>query len=295
VTLVVPAAAGGGTDILARTMAQEFSRKLGQPFIVENKSGASGVIGTNSVVRSAPDGYTLLLTYSAPIYYAPQVLSNVPYDVKRDLDVISEVATTAYILVVNNDVPVKNLKEFMAWAKQGKGKLAYGSLGTGSAGHLASAYLSNHYHLDMTHVPYKSEAPFAQDLAAGIVPWGMGTLAPMLPYIQSGKVRPVAVLAKERLSALPDVPTMTEEGYPDPELLPMTWFTLSAPAGTPKPILDLLEKNAREIARSDAMKQRLEALGLDPVGSSAEEFQRNYDAGIPLIKKLVTVSGIRSE
>lgn len=293
VTLVVPAGPGGGTDILARSVAEEFSQRLGQPFIVENKSGASGVIGTQSVVRAKPDGYTLLLTYSAPIYYAPHILKNVPYDVKDDLEVISEIAETSYMLVVNDDVPVTNMKEFMAWAEQDKGKLNYGSLGTGSAGHLASAYLNSAYNLEMTHVPYKSEAPFAQDLAAGIVPWGMGTLAPMSPHIQSGRVRAIAVLADERLSSLPDVPTMKEEGFTEPELRSMAWFTLAAPAETPQPILDLLEKHAQEIMQSTSLQERLEFLGLDAVGSSAAAFLENYDTSYPVIEKLVDISGAR--
>ena len=242
-----------------------------------------------------PDGHTLLFAYSAPIYYAPYVFSKVPYDVKRDLAVISEVAANNLILVVNSDVPVKDMKGFMAWAGQGKGKLSYGSIGIGSAGHLAAAYLNVSRGLEMSHVPYKSEAPFAQDLAAGVVPWGMGTLAPMLSFIQTGKVRPVAVLADKRLPALPDVPTMKESGFPDPELRSMSWFTLAAPARTPQPILDLLEKHAREIAQSTAMKARFQVLGLDPVGGGASDFRKHYEASGPVIEKLVKVSGARMD
>lgn len=293
VTLVVPAAPGGGTDILARAMAEELKKRLGQTFIVDNKAGASGMIGAQAVARAAPDGYTLLFSYSAPIYYARHMFAKMPYDVTRDLAVVSEVAANNLILVVNKDVPVKSMKEFMAWAQKGKGSLSYGSIGIGSAGHLASAYLNASRNLAMTHVPYKSEAPFAQDLAAGVVPWGMGTLAPMLPFIQSDKVRPIAVLAEKRLPALPDVPTMKELGYADPELRSMSWFTLAAPAQTPQPILDLLEKKAREIAQSTEMKARFQVLGLDPVGGGAADFRRNYDASGPVIERLVKVSGAR--
>lgn len=295
VTIVVPAGAGGGTDILARAIADEMGKRLKQTFIVDNKTGASGMIGTQAVARAAPDGYTLLLAYSAPIYYARHMFAKVPYDVGRDLAVVSEVAANNLILVVNSELPVKDMKEFMTWAQQGKGKLSYGSIGIGSAGHLAAAYLNESRSLGQAHVPYKSEAPFAQDLAGGIVPWGMGTLAPMLPHIQSGKVRPIAVLAENRLPALPNVPTIKELGFPDPELRSMTWFTFSAPARTPQPILDVLEKQIREIAHSPEMKVRFQTLGLDPIGGSAADFRHNYETSRPVLERLVKVSGARTE
>lgn len=295
ITLVVPAGPGGGTDILARAMAQELGKRLNQTVIVDNKTGASGMIGTQAVARAAPDGYTLLFSYSAPIYYARYMYAKVPYDVTRDLAVLSEVASNTLVLVVNKDVPVKNMKEFVAWSQQGKGKLSYGSIGVGSAGHLAAAYLNESRSLGTVHVPYKSEAPMAQDLAGGVVPWAMGTLAPMLPFFQSGKIRPIAVLSDKRLPALPDVPTMKEQGFTDPELRTMAWFVLAAPAKTPKPILDLLEKQAREIAQSPAMKERFQVLGLDAVGGSSADFLRNYEATGPVIEKLVKISGARNE
>jgi len=295
VTIVVPAGAGGGTDILARAMADELGKRMKQTFIVDNKTGASGMIGTQAVARAAPDGYTLLLAYSAPIYYARHMFAKVPYDVSRDLAVVSEVAANNLILVVNSELPIKDMKDFMAWAQQGKGKLSYGSIGIGSAGHLAAAYLNESRGLAQAHVPYKSEAPFAQDLAGGIVPWGMGTLAPMQAHIQSGKVRPIAVLAENRLPALPNVPTIKELGFADPELRSMTWFTFAAPARTPQPILDLLEKHAREIAHSPEMKVRFQVLGLDPIGGSAAQFRHNFETTRPVLERLVKVSGARTE
>ncbi len=295
VTLVVPAGAGGATDIVARVMAEELGKRFKQTFVVENKTGASGMIGTQAVARAAPDGYTLLLAYSTPIFYAPYVFAKVPYDVKRDFAFISEVATTSLILFVHKDVPVKNMKEFVAWGKANKGKLNYGSYGTGSAGHLMSAYLNQMQDFGMAHVPYKSEAPLVQDLSAGVVPWGIGTLGPWLPHIEAGRVRPIAVMAEKRLPNLPNVPTMAEQGFKDPEFRTIAWFTLSAPAGTPPEIVARLEKEAREVAASTPMKARFQVFGLEGVGSTGEQLRRDLDFTGPIIDKLVKISGARVE
>ncbi|WP_031242178.1 Bug family tripartite tricarboxylate transporter substrate binding protein [Advenella kashmirensis] len=291
ITIVVPAGPGGGTDILARSYAEALSQRLHQTVIVENKSGASGQIGTQAVARAAPDGYTILFAYSAPIYYAHHLYPKVPYNVKNDLAIISEVAESVLILVTNKDVPATNVAEFLQWARDGKGKLSYGSIGKGSASHLVSAYLNETYDLDMTHVPYKSEGPFAQDLAAGVVPWGIGTLGPQNPYIQSGKIKPLAVLANQRISALPDVPTMTEAGYPDEQFRAPTGFVFAAPIGTPQVILDLLTKETLDIAKSGPMQARFAQLGLEGAQSDAVQFHKKFETVDQVIKKMVDISG----
>ena len=293
VTMIVPAGPGGATDILARVMAEEFAKRFNQTFLVDNKTGASGMIGTQAVARAAPDGYTLLLAYSTPIFYAPYIFSKVPYDVKRDFAFISEVATTSLVLYVHKDVPVKNMKEFIDWAQKNKGKLNYGSYGTGSAGHLMSAYLSQSRDLQMAHVPYKSEAPLVQDLAGGTVPWGIGTLGPWLGVLKDGRVRPIAVMADKRLPDLPGVPTMAEQGFKDPEFRTIAWFTLLAPAGTPPEIVARLEKEARAVVASTPMKARFQVNGLEGVGSTGEQLRRDLDATGPVIERLVKISGAR--
>lgn len=295
ITLVIPAGTGGATDIVGRVMAEEMSKRFGVQVLVDNKTGASGMIGAQAVARAAPDGHTLLLAYSTPIFYVQHMFSKVPYDVRKDFEFITQVAATSLVLEVNDSVPAKNMKEFMDWAKANKGKLNYGSYGVGSAGHLMSAYLNQSRDLGMSHVPFKSEGPYKQDLAAGNVPWGMGTLGPALPYMKAGKIRPLAVMGPKRLPELPNVPTMKEAGFPDPEFNTVAWFTLLAPAGTPKAIVDRLEKESMEIIQSTPMKARFQVFGLEPVKGGREQFRKDFEASAPIIRKLVEISGAKMD
>lgn len=295
ITMVVPAAAGGATDVVARVMAEQLGKRLGQTVLVDNKTGASGMVGATAVARAAPDGYTLLLSYSTPVFYTHHIFPKMNYDIKKDFAFITEVAATSLMVLVNENVPAKNMKEFMAWVKSSPGKINYGSYSPGSPGHLMSAYLSESRKLDMVHVPYKSEAPLIQDLAGGVVPWGMGTLAAGQGMIKAGRMRPIAILGPNRLKELPDVPTMAEQGFPDPEFNTVAWFTLLAPAGTPKPILARLEKEAIGVLDSTAMKARLQVFGLEPVKGGSAQFHKDFEAVDPLIAKLVKISGFKPE
>jgi len=294
VTLIVPAGAGGGTDVVARVLADELGKRLGQAVVVDNKTGASGMLGTQAVARAAPDGHTLLVAYSTPIFYAHHIFAKVPYDIRKDFEFISQLAATSLVMMVNADVPAKNMKEFMAWAQQNKGKVNYGSYGQGSPGHLMSAYLSDSRKLDMTHVAYKSEAPHIQDLAGGVVSWGLGTIAAAQGALKDKRIRPIAIYGPKRLAELPDVATMAEQGFADPEFNTVAWFTLLAPAGTPKPILQRLEKETVEIIHSTAMKARFQVFGLESVPGGAARFHKDFDAVDPVIQKLVRISGVRA-
>lgn len=295
ITLVVPAGAGGGTDVVARVLADQLGKRLGQAVVVDNKTGASGMLGTQAVARAAPDGHTLLVAYSTPVFYVQHIFAKVPYDMRKDFEFISELAATSLVLMVNDKVPAKNMKEFMAWAQANKGKVNYGSYGQGSAGHLMSAYLSESRKLDMTHVAYKSEAPYVQDLAGGVVSWGLGTVAAAQGVIKDNRVRPLAIFGPRRLADLPDVPTMAEAGFADPEFNTVAWFTLLAPKGTPQPILQRLEKETVEIIHSTAMKARFQVFGLEGVEGGSAQFRRDFDAVDPIIQKLVKISGVKAE
>lgn len=172
ITLVVPQPAGGAADALARTLGEEMGRRLGTTFIVENRPGASGMLGTNVVARAKPDGHTLLVTNSTPVLTLPYMFDKVPYDVNRDLRFITQISSGQLVLVVNHEIPARNMKEFMDWAAQNRGKVNYGSFGVGTSGHLVASYLSHSRGLDMTHVPFKGEVPLIQELVGGRVSWG---------------------------------------------------------------------------------------------------------------------------
>ncbi|MDK3023408.1 tripartite tricarboxylate transporter substrate binding protein [Cupriavidus taiwanensis] len=295
ITFVVPSSAGGGLDSLSRTLASEMGKQLGQTIIVDNRPGAVGMLGTQLVARAKPDGYTVLVTHSAPLLNAPFLFSKMSYDVRRDFTYVSELFAGSLVLAVGKDVPASNMEEFLAWAAQNKGKVSYGSFGVGSLGHLMGAYLSQTKGLYMTHVAYKGEAPMVQDLVGGQVQWAIASVGSLAPHIAAGKLRAIAVLGDRRKEALPNVPTMAEAGLRDNEYKPFGWVGMLVPAGTPPEIVARLEKTARIAVGSTVMKARFQVFGMEPVASTQAEFLQDFERTAPMVERMVKISGAKAE
>lgn len=295
ITFIVPSVAGSGVDVLARSMAEQMSKSMGQTILVNNKTGASGMLAAQAVANADPDGYTVLVTHSGPVLTAPYLFSKVPYDVRKDLAFVSQLCTGQLVLAVNADkVPATNMQEFIAWAEKNKGTVNYGSFGIGSSSHLIGAYFSESHKLDMVHAAYKGETPMIQDLVGGQLSWGIASIGSFAPHIASGRLRALAVLGEVRPAELPNVPTMAEAGFPDVEYKPVGWIAMLAPANTPAPILERLEKEARTAAQSATMKARFESYGMGIIlATTAAEFRESYEASVPVVQRLIKISGAK--
>ncbi|MDM0047097.1 tripartite tricarboxylate transporter substrate binding protein [Variovorax dokdonensis] len=292
ITFVVPYPAGGGTDVVARALADEMGRRMGQTILVDNKPGAAGILGTMTVVKAPADGHTVLISLVQSALTNQFLFKKLPYDTRRDLAFVTEIATAPLVLAVNaSNVPARDLGQLQAWAAKNKGKVNYGSWGPGSFPHLAGSLLSSRGELDMTHVAYKGEAPMTQDLVGGQISFVIGSPLTLKPFIDDGRVRPLAVTGHSRSSVLPQVPTFAESGDKDPAFQLLGWMGMLVPKSTPAPVVARLEKEAREAINSTALRARFQALGLLPLGSTAAEFQADFESALPVWEKLVKVSG----
>ena len=270
IRLVVPFAPGGSSSIVARAVAAEMEKGLGQPIVVDNKPGGGGNVAMFEVARSEPDGYTLIIGHVGSLAMNPYMYDKLPYDVDRDFAPISLLAIVPAIFVVHESVPAKNLREFVALAKKEPGKLYYGSAGNGSAGHLAMEYLKQVSGIDIQHVPYKGTGPNVIDLVAGRTQASSAGTPPLMPHVKSGRLRVIAVGTTKRLHTLPDVGTVAEQGYPGFET--SQWYGLNAPAKTPEPIMKRLAEEAAKAAKSPKLLERFAADDAEAVGSTPAEY-----------------------
>ena len=291
IRLVVPIAASGMTDLVARQMAQKLQERLGVSVLVENKPGAGGNIGVEAVVRAAPDGSTLLFSFPGPIVVNPSLQRNLSYDPVRDLVPVSLLASYPLVLAVNAELPVKTLAEFIRLAKNKDGSLSYGSAGNASTAHLAMELLSKQAGIQMVHVPYKGAAPAMTDLIGGRLAAVFDSMTLVMPQVESGKVRALAISSKVRSSAAPNLPTVSEGGLTNFSV--EGWFGIFAPTGTPTVIVNRLSKEFSAIVGEGQIQQDFSKRGLEPLGKDAASFSTLVREESAVWQRVVTESQIK--
>ena len=292
IKLIVGFAPGGSTDIIGRLVAQKLGERLGQTIVVENRAGAGGTIGADATAKAPADGYTLTLGTTSTHAIAAGVYSKLPYNPATDFTPISLVAITPYLLVVNPQVPARNLNEFLALAKSQPGKMNYASAGNGTATHLAMEMLKDAAKVDVVHIPYKGNAPADGAILAGDVQAVFGSMPALLQNAKANKVRPLAVGTATRSPALPDVPTVAEQGYPGFEAA--LWLGIMGPANLPKPITDRLHKEIVAIVATPDFKASMDANGAEPISSkSPEEFREMLRGQVDKYGKITKAIGIK--
>ena len=291
VTIIVPFPPGGTTDVTARQIAAELTKSLGQTFIVENKAGANGNIGSAQVARAAPDGYTLLMSGVGSNAVNHGIYANMPYDSKKDFAHVTLATTGPNVLVVHPDFPARNLKELIDLVKASPGKYNYASAGNGASGHMAMELLKTTAGLKIDHIPYKGGAPAMQDVMGGQVPMMFINQDMAFAQSKAGKVRLIGVASLTRNPAMPDAPTIAEQGFPG--FAAVSWNAISAPAGTPKEIVDKLQGEIRKALHSPAMKDKLLANGFVPEGIPPADFSAFVSAEVDKWTKVAKDAGAK--
>lgn len=294
VKVIVPQAPGAGTDITARIFTEALARKFGQPFVIDNRPGANGMLGTDAAAKAPKDGYTLLFTYAAAQVVNQSLYPKVTYDGARDFAAVAQVGAGGNVLIVPPSMPVKDLKEFIAYVKaKPADELAYGSWGIGSGGHLSMEALVQQTGLKMRHVPYKGTAPMISDLLGGHIQVAFASTATAIPMMQAGKVKALAYSAPTRSTLLPDVPTMNEQGV---KFDLVAWYGLFAPAGTPPAVVNTLNAEINRILQAPEMADKLKAIGLSdwPI-KTPEQFAETVRRDIKDWGEVVRKGNIRVE
>jgi tripartite-type tricarboxylate transporter receptor subunit TctC len=284
ITLIVPFPAGGTTDVLARSLGDKLSQSLGQPVIVESKPGAGATLGADVVAKSRPDGTTLLV---GAVHHtiATSVYKKLPYDFQKDFAPITEIALVPNVLVVNAATPARNVAELVALLKAQPGKYNYGSNGNGTAQHLIGTQFQNLTGTELVHIPYKGSGPLATDLLGGQITMSFDTVTPVLQHIRAGKLRALAVTTARRSSALPDVPTLDEAGLKGFDI--GTWFGVLAPVATPRDVIAKLNAAMVKVIESPDFRKRMDEIGAEPIGNSAEQMAAQIRVDTDKFAKLV--------
>ncbi|MGE5093847.1 MAG: tripartite tricarboxylate transporter substrate binding protein [Betaproteobacteria bacterium] len=292
IKFILPFPPGGGTDILGRIIAERMTADLGQPVVIENRGGAGGNVGAEAAARSAPDGYTIVIV-APSLAISPSLYSKLNYDPVRDFAPISLVGTVPNVMVINPDVPAKDLKEFIALAKSKPGGMNFGSGGPGTSNHLAGELFNIEAGVKLVHVPYKGVNLAMNDVIAGQVQMVVIGLPAALQFIKTGRLRALCVINPTRLPAIPDVPTAAEAGLPNYEVT--TWYGILAPAGTPRPIVNKLNAEIVRVMRAPDLQERFAATGTEPRTSTPEEFADFIKQEIAKWGKVVRQAGLKAD
>ncbi|WP_144636153.1 tripartite tricarboxylate transporter substrate binding protein [Bordetella genomosp. 13] len=285
VRFIVPFTPGATLDLMTRAVAEQLSTELHQPVVVENRPGASGIIGAEATAKAAPDGYVYMMAPFSVLAVNASLHKNIPYDNLRDFAPVALVAQAPHILLASTQAPFKTLREFIAYAKANPGKVSYASAGAGSSAHLATEVLRYMTGVEITHIPYKGTAPAYTDLIPNRVSLMVDGVGAAVPRVQSGQVRALGVTSTKRVPVLPDVPTLAESGAPGYDVTP--WYGLVAPRGTPPGIVDAMNHAVLRALKSDALQKRFAELGLDPLGSTPAEFGQYLASETEKWKKVV--------
>jgi tripartite-type tricarboxylate transporter receptor subunit TctC len=291
VKIIVPYPPAGTTDILARLIAQRLAERLKQPFVIDNRPGAGGVIGSMAVAKSPPDGYTLLMATVNTHGINSALFKNLSYDAVKDFTPITIIGSTPNVLMVNPGVRAKNLDELLALARASPGSLNFGSTSQGGSPHMSGELLQAMTGVDIAHIPYKGAGPMLIDLIGGQVQMGFDNLPSSIGHIRSGKLRAIAVTTAKRFPGAPEIPTMAESGVPGYEL--SAWFGLLAPAATPKPVIDLLYRNIGDILKQPDMVKQLFELGAEPGGNTPDNFAQQIASDVEKWRKVVKATGVK--
>jgi tripartite-type tricarboxylate transporter receptor subunit TctC len=293
ITLVIPFATGGSTSIVGRGVADKMGELLGEKVVVDNRPGAGGTVGTKGVAKSEPDGYTLVLGYTGTLAIGPSLYKNVGYDPRKDFAPIGMIGNAPNSLVVNPSFPAKTVAELIAYAKANPGKVNFGSAGAGTASHITGEYFARAAGITLVHVPYKGTGPAMTDLLGGHIPMAFAPIPASHANIAAGTLRGLAVTSTTRSSLLPDVPTIAESALPgfDASL----YYGLAAPAGTPRPIIDKLNKALREALASDVVKKQLALDGTEITAGTPEDYADFIDKDEKKWAGLVKASGVEQE